>query len=109
MAEQSQEPFQRIDIDTAKQMILRGDVQIVDVRQPEEFAQGHVPGALLIPMNTVMSQIDKIAEDKDVILVCGVGQRSAVAAEMAAAMGRTRLYNLEGGTEEWVKRGNPVE
>ncbi len=109
MAQQVGEPFKRIDIDTAKQMIAEGDVQIVDVRQPDEYAQGHVPGAMLIPLNTVMARIDQISADKDVILVCGVGERSAVAAEMAAAMGRTRLYNLEGGTTAWVKQGNPVE
>ncbi len=109
MAQQPGEPFKRIDIETAKHMIAAGNVQIVDVRQPDEYAQGHVPGAILVPLNTVMSRIDQISADKDVILVCGVGERSAVAAEMAAAMGRTRLYNLEGGTVAWTKQGNPVE
>ena len=109
MAQQVSEPFKRIDIETAKQMIASGDVQIVDVRQPEEYAQGHVPGAVLIPLATVMSRIDQISADKDVIMVCGVGERSAVAAEMAAALGRTRLHNLEGGTTAWIKQGNPVE
>ena len=109
MAQQPGEPFKRIDIETAKKMMADGDVQIVDVRQPEEYAQGHVPGAVLIPLNTVMQRIDQISADKDVIMVCGVGERSAVAAEMAAAMGRSRLYNLEGGTIAWVKQGNPVE
>lgn len=103
------EPFERIGIDAAREMIQRGNVQIVDVRQPEEYVQGHVPGAVLIPLNTVMSRIGEIDAERDVILVCGVGQRSAVAAEMAASLGRTRLYNLEGGTEEWIKKGNPVE
>lgn len=109
MAEQPGEPFKRIDLETAKHMIAGGNVQIVDVRQPDEYAQGHLPGAILIPLNTVMSRIDQISATQDVIMVCGVGERSAVASEMAAAMGRTRLFNLEGGTTAWVRQGNPIE
>ena len=60
-------------------------------------------------MNTVYARREELPKDKDMILVCAVGQRSALASEMAAAAGLTRLFNLEGGTDAWIKAGEPVE
>jgi rhodanese-related sulfurtransferase len=103
------EPFSRISVDEAKGMMSNGDVAVIDVREPHEYNAGHVPNAKLIPVATVFAHKDKLPRDKDVIFICQVGQRSALACEMAAAAGLTRLFNLEGGTEAWVKAGNPVE
>ena len=104
-----QEPFSRISVDEAKGMMSDGDVSVIDVREPHEYNAGHVPNAKLIPVATVFARKDELPRDKDVIFICQVGQRSALACEMAAAAGLTRLFNLEGGTEAWVKAGNPVE
>ncbi len=103
------EPFSRISVDEAKGMMSNGDVAVIDVREPHEYNAGHVPNAKLIPVATVFARKDELPRDKDVIFICQVGQRSALACEMAAAAGLTRLFNLEGGTEAWVKAGNPVE
>ena len=103
------EPFSRISVDEAKVMMSNGDVAVIDVREPHEYNAGHVPNAKLIPVATVFAHKDELPRDKDVIFICQVGQRSALACEMAAAAGLTRLFNLEGGTEAWVKAGNPVE
>ncbi len=103
------EPFARINVDEAKGMMGNGDVAVIDVREPHEYNAGHVPDAKLIPVATVFARKDELPRDKDVIFVCQVGQRSALACEMAAAAGLSRLFNLEGGTEAWVKAGNPVE
>ena len=103
------EPFTRIDVKEAQEMIGDNDVAIVDVREPNEYRRGHVPGARLIPVATVLSRREELNHDKDLIFVCAVGQRSALACEMAAAAGLTRLYNLEGGTDAWVKAGLPVD
>ena len=102
------EPFTRIDVSEAKEMLDNGAV-IIDVREPFEYTAGHVPNAGHIPVNTVYARREELPKDKDLIFVCAVGQRSALAAEMAAAAGLTRLFNLEGGTEAWVKAGEPVE
>jgi rhodanese-related sulfurtransferase len=102
------EPFTRIDVSEAKDMLDNGAV-IIDVREPFEYTAGHVPNAGHIPVNTVYARREELPKDKDLIFVCAVGQRSALAAEMAAAAGLTRLFNLEGGTEAWVKAGEPVE
>jgi rhodanese-related sulfurtransferase len=102
------EPFTRISVDEAKEMLDNG-AAIIDVRETFEYTGGHVPNAAHIPVNTVYARREELPKDKDVIFVCAVGQRSALAAEMAAAAGLTELYNLEGGTEAWIKAGQPVE
>jgi len=103
------EPFTRIDVKEAEEMMQRSDVAVIDVRNPDEYANGHVPNATLIPVNSVYARREELPKDKDLIFVCAVGQRSALAAEMAAAAGFTRLYNLEGGTDAWIKAGMPAE
>ncbi len=103
------EPFTRIDVKEAQEMISKNDVAIVDVREPHEYNAGHVPDAKLIPVATVYARREELPRDKDLIFVCAVGQRSALACEMAAAAGLTRLYNLEGGTDAWVKAGLSVD
>jgi len=103
------EPFTRIDVNEAQEMIQNNDVAVIDVRNPDEYANGHVPDAKLIPVATVYARREELPKDKDLLFVCAVGQRSALACEMAAAAGLTRLYNLEGGTDAWVKAGLPAE
>ena len=106
------EPFTRITVGEAAQMMAKGEVQVVDVREPHEYTSGHVPGAVLIPINPVtgfMQRKDELSREVPIIFVCGVGQRSALACEVAAALGFADLYNLEGGTEDWIKSGQPVQ
>ncbi len=102
------EPFTRIEVSEADEMMKDG-AAVIDVREPHEYSSGHVPGAKLIPVNTVYAKREELPRDKDLIFVCAVGQRSALACEMAAAAGLTRLYNLEGGTDAWIKSGMPAE
>ncbi|MDO8614646.1 MAG: rhodanese-like domain-containing protein [Dehalococcoidia bacterium] len=102
------EPFTRIDVKEAEEMKTSG-AAVIDVREPHEYTAGHVPGATLIPVSTVYARREELPRDKDLVFVCAVGQRSALACEMAAAAGLTRLFNLEGGTEAWTKAGLPVE
>ncbi len=108
-SEDTREPFARITVNEGKEMMSNGDVAVIDVREPHEYDAGHLPDAKLIPVATVFARKDELPRDKDVIFVCQVGQRSALACEMAAAAGLSRLFNLEGGTEAWIKAGNPVE
>ncbi len=103
------EPFTRLSVSEAKEKIEQGDVQVVDARTPGEYAGGHVPGAINIPHMSVVSRKNELAPDKELVFICQVGQRSALAAEFAASMGFKDLYNVEGGTEAWVKAGYPVE
>lgn len=105
------EPFYRVDVGEAKEMLAADDVVVIDVRNPNEYQSGHLPGASLIPVNSVFARREELPKDKRILFVCSVGQRSALAAEMAAAAGlpAEQLFNLDGGTEAWKKAGEPLE
>lgn len=103
------EPFTRLDVHEAKQMIDDNDVQVIDSREPHEHAEGHVPGSIQIQHMATMAQADKIARDKPVLFICKSGQRSAVAAEFAAALGITDIYNVDGGHDAWRAAGYPLD
>jgi rhodanese-related sulfurtransferase len=105
------EPFYRVDVPEAKDMVAEADVAVIDVREPHEYTSGHIPDATLIPVNSVFARREELPKDKRLLFVCAVGQRSALAAEMAAAAGlpADRLFTLDGGTEAWRKAGQPVE
>ncbi|MFQ5840599.1 MAG: rhodanese-like domain-containing protein [Candidatus Methylomirabilales bacterium] len=103
------EPFERITPEQAKGMLESGDFQLIDVREPAEWAQGHLPGARHVPLNTLIAKAQEVLDRDNVIFVCAEGIRSAVACEVAAAVGRSKLFNLEGGTNGWAGMGFPIE
>ncbi len=107
MSSGPQEPFKRISATEAKEMLDKGDVQLIDVRTPGEYADSRIEGSILIPHEALFSRIDEVAEDRDVIFQCAVGVRSALACEIAAAMGRTRCFNMEGGIDAWRANNFP--
>jgi rhodanese-related sulfurtransferase len=103
------EPFTRIDVDEAKEMIDAGGVQVIDSREMHEHMDGHVPGSLQIQHMATLSRADDLSKDQPILFICKSGQRSAVAAEFAAALGLTDLYNVEGGHDAWAAAGHPME
>lgn len=110
MAHQSEvEPFSRIDVHAAKRMIEEGGVQIVDSREPHEHAEGHVPAAVNIPHMSTLPRAAELATDRPILFICKSGQRSAVAAEFASALGLSPLYNVEGGHDAWHEAGYAMD
>ncbi|HLF75913.1 MAG TPA: rhodanese-like domain-containing protein [Dehalococcoidia bacterium] len=103
------EPFTRLTVGEAKEKYDSGAVQIIDVRTPGEYAGGHVPGALNIPHMSIIARKAELAPDKELVFICAMGSRSALACEFAASVGLRELYNVEGGTEAWLKAGYGVE
>ena len=103
------EPFTRISVQEAKEMIDGGDVQVVDTREPYEHHDGHVTGSLNIPHMATLPRLSEIATDRAVLFICKSGQRSALAAELAATAGLTELYNVEGGHDAWAEAGYEME
>ena len=103
------EPFKRITPAAASEMINEGDVQVIDVRDTDEWETGHVAGADHIPVDDLFSRIDELDKNKRLLFICAMGVRSALACEMAAAFDYTELYNIEGGTGAWVQDGYPIE
>ena len=106
----SGEPYWRISLDEAKAMMDSGNAVVIDVRKPDEWASGHVAGAIHIPVDDVLARIDELPQDKKLLFICAAGVRSGLACEMAAAMGleSNRLYNIEEGTPTWIEKGYPT-
>ena len=84
---------------------------VLDVRTPEEFAAGHIPGSILLDFRSpkFADEIAKLPRDKPYLVHCAVGGRSAKACEKMSQIGFTNLVNLKGGFQAWQAEGKPVE
>jgi hydroxyacylglutathione hydrolase len=82
---------------------------VVDVREPAEYVDGHVPGAFSIPQADLASRIEELPRDRDLLVVCEGGTRSARAARFLKQAGFERVTNLVGGTSAWRQAGLPNE
>jgi glyoxylase-like metal-dependent hydrolase (beta-lactamase superfamily II)/rhodanese-related sulfurtransferase len=82
---------------------------VLDVREPWEYAAGHVPGAVSLPQADLALHLDKVAKDRDVLVVCESGNRSLRASGFLRDVGYERVTNLAGGTGGWRQAGLPVE
>jgi len=92
---------------TVQQLREREGVPLIDVREADEFAAGHVPGAVNLPMSTIGDHLDELpGEPFDVI--CQAGGRSARVVEALSARGHDAT-NVEGGTGAWIQAGFDVE
>ena len=84
--------------------------KLVDVREDEEWAEGFITGALHIGKGVIERDIETAIPDKEceIILYCGGGFRSALAADVLQQMGYTRVVSMDGGWREWCAAGYPV-
>jgi glyoxylase-like metal-dependent hydrolase (beta-lactamase superfamily II)/rhodanese-related sulfurtransferase len=82
---------------------------LLDVREPEEYAHGHVPGAVSIPQAELASRLEEVPRDRPIVAVCQTGVRSVRAAQFLKQQGFEDVRSLEGGTQAWVDREQPVE
>jgi rhodanese-related sulfurtransferase len=94
-----------IDIDEFARRREQG-APVIDVREPDEYTAGHVPGATLIPLATVPDRLSDVPSG-DVLVICRSGGRSRRAAEFLAANG-VQATNVAGGTLAWLKSGRGV-
>ena len=103
------EPYSRTDVDEAAAMYKNGAV-VIDVRHPEEYADGHVTGAVHIPVEDIAGRIGELPKDKKLLFICTIGFRSGLACEMAAAMGfdPEDLYNVVDGIPAWMQKGYAI-
>src|SRR5438034_8090666 len=100
-----------VDPVRARELIESGDPLIVDVREQDEWDEGHVPGAIHIPRGHLESRIERAAPDpsRPVLLYCSAGNRSAFAAKTLAELGYDDVVSLAGGFTDWKRNGFPVE
>lgn len=95
-----------IDIDEAARRHA-GGATVIDVREPDEYVEGHVPGAPLIPLGTVADRISEFPAEGEVLIICKLGGRSRKAAEHLRSQGIDAI-NIAGGTMAWIEAGNRV-
>jgi rhodanese-related sulfurtransferase len=84
------------------------DAVLLDVREDDEWTAGHAPGALHVPMMSVPARTDEIPTDRDVVVICRVGQRSAQVVAYLRQRGWERIANLDGGMADWEAAGRPM-
>ncbi len=90
-----------ISVDELNDMLENNeDFQLIDVREPSEYAQANINGEL-ISLQTVPANLSKISKDKKVVVMCRSGKRSANAIAYLEQQGYSNLYNLEGGILAW--------
>lgn len=86
----------------------RNDLIFLDVRTPQERSNGAIPGTRLVSIYDLMQGKVDLPKDKPLLLVCAVGGRSYVAAQVMSRQGFQEVYNLSGGIKAWVEAGLPV-
>ncbi|OFT77590.1 sulfurtransferase [Corynebacterium sp. HMSC30G07] len=84
-------------------------IQLIDVREPEEYATVHASGAVNIPLSELVARTEEIDPDRDIYVICHAGGRSLQAAEyLENALGWDNVINVAGGTSAWVEAGLPT-
>lgn len=111
LAEDAKSRVQEITPEEAAARASRGEARLIDVREDHEWAAGHAAGATHLSRGIIERDIAKLIPDADapVILMCGGGYRSALAAVNLARMGYTNVLSLEGGWTAWQEKGLPTE
>ena len=82
--------------------------KVVDIREVDEYTDGHIPGAIHVPLQTVPDNLESFRSDQDVFVVCQVGGRSGKACQYLIDQGVTNVVNVAGGTSGWILLGNGV-
>ncbi len=101
------------EVSTGEAQSALGQRTVIDVREYEEFAAGHLPGAVLLPRGVLEFKIGTVAEcqdkDKPYLLYCRTGGRSALAAVQLQKIGYTNVVSMAGGFETWAKEDRPAD
>lgn len=87
--------------------LVEAGATVVDVREANEYEEGHVPGAILVPLSELEARADDVPAGEPVLVICRSGARSARACEYLAGLGRD-VTNVAGGTMAWIEAGFDV-
>ncbi len=112
IVEDSKKRVRETDVDTVKSRLDRGDkIVLVDVREDREYDADHLPGAVHLGKGVIERDIEEKYPDANVelILYCGGGFRSALAADNLQKMGYTNVTSMDGGIRDWRERSYPLE
>jgi rhodanese-related sulfurtransferase len=83
------------------------DAFVVDCREPHEYVQGHVPGAVLVPMSRVSAYLADLPRDREIFVICQSGNRSRAVSDLFNANGM-QAVSVDGGTSAWAGLGRPL-
>jgi len=81
---------------------------VLDVRQPEEWNQGHIEGATLIPLGDLASRVNELPKNQDIVVVCRSGNRSAQGRDILREAGLSNSTSMAGGMNDWIGAGYPA-
>jgi rhodanese-related sulfurtransferase len=95
-----------VDLDTFAEAQAAG-APVVDVRNPDEYEGGHVPGAVLIPLGELGARQDEIPDGDPIYVICAMGGRSLQATKAMVEAGYSAV-SVTGGTKGWIEQGRPV-
>jgi sulfur-carrier protein adenylyltransferase/sulfurtransferase len=111
LLQQARAEISEIDAIQARERIESGEPVVVDVREQDEWDEGHIAGAVHIPRGQLESRIERLAPETDrpVIVYCSVGNRSAFAAKTLAELGYDDVVSLADGFTDWKRNGFPVQ
>ncbi|SRR5258706_15755586 len=104
-------PIHNVHPGDADRLLSEGGVLLLDVRTPQEFREGHIPSATLIPITEFNQRLKELPADKTqpVLVYCTVGARSSKAAKILAHSGYKDIYNLTGGIRAWIADQKPIQ
>jgi rhodanese-related sulfurtransferase len=107
---QTQKEIAQVSVAEAKQAIEdKKDTQFIDVRTPKEYAGGHATGAKNLPLDKLDAELTKLNKNKPVYVICETGRRSQKGSEILQKAGFKDVYNITGGTSEWMNAKLPTE
>ncbi len=111
LLQQVRSEISEIDATHARERIESGEPVVVDVREQDEWDEGHIPGAVHVPRGHLESRIERLAPDaaRPVIVYCSAGNRSAFAAKTLTEVGYDDVVSLAGGFTDWKRNGFPVQ
>ena len=98
----------QLTVDDAAGHLAAHDAVILDVRNATEWASGHLPSAIHIPLGYLSERLDDVPSDRPVVVHCQGGGRSAIAASLLHRAGRGNVSNMVGGFQAWMGAGLPV-
>ena len=105
----AQSEIKQISVEQAKDAVGAKDAQFIDVRTGGEYAGGHAPKAVNFPLDALEKDLAKLDKNQPVYVICQTGRRSQKGSEILQKAGFKNIYNIGGGTSEWISAGFPTE
>jgi molybdopterin/thiamine biosynthesis adenylyltransferase/rhodanese-related sulfurtransferase len=111
LLQQAKSEIEEVDASRARELIDSGEPFVLDVREQDEWDEGHVPGAIHIPRGNLESRVERAEPDRSrpIVVYCAAGNRSAFAAKTLEELGYEDVVSLAGGFTDWKRNGFPVE